>query len=110
MASQVKTGKGKLILGNIEEASSGLGVGTPDYVQAMMLMAELGRGEDFVIGTRQLALCPRVCPDCLSRRWHWRTETEPLTTDARLMRSVDAPELCGNASKAERLLRAGNLG
>ena len=101
VASIVKTGKGKLILGNME-ARRDWGW-APDYVQAMMLMAELGRGEDFVIGTGQTHTVQEFVQTAFAAAGigNW---SDYVITDASLMRSVDAPELCGNASKAQRLL------
>jgi GDPmannose 4,6-dehydratase len=71
----------------------------PDYVDAVVRTARLGRGEDFVIATGRTHSVAEFVAAALARVGiaDWEQYVE---TDARLMRPADAAELVGNPAKA----------
>jgi GDPmannose 4,6-dehydratase len=74
----------------------------PEYVQAMHLMLQQERPQDYVIATgrsRSLEEFVALAFQELGLDWH-----EHVVADKKLLRPTDIREGCGNPAKAEREL------
>lgn len=75
----------------------------PDYVSAMLAMAEYGKGEDFVIATGKA----HSVEDFVAAAFgavgieNWR---DHVRTDSEMLRPADSARMVGDASKARNLL------
>jgi GDPmannose 4,6-dehydratase len=90
----------KLKLGNLD-ASRDWGF-AGDYVEAMWLMLQQDKGDDFVIGTGKTYTVRQFCEyafGAVGLRWQ-----DYVVTDIEFMRPAEVPYLCGDASKAKRVL------
>lgn len=91
---------GRLALGNLEIARDWGYAG--DFVQAMWLMLQKDRPEDFVIGTGVLHTLRDLCETAYSyvdRDWR-----QCVVSDPALVRPLDSSETRADSSKAERNL------
>ncbi len=100
-AARIKLGKQKkLKLGNLESKRD-WGY-APDYVEAMWLMLQLDKPQDFVIATGQtwsVRQCAEIAFKAVDLNWKEHTET-----DKKFMRPAEVDLLVGDASKAKKLL------
>jgi len=101
-AARIKLGlQDKLFLGNLDAKRDWGFAG--DYVEAMWLMLQQDRPEDFVIATGE-SRTVRQLLDCafghLDLDWNRHVEIDP-----RYLRPAEVDELRGDMSKARRLLR-----
>lgn len=90
----------KLYLGNLD-AKRDWGYAA-DYIEAMWLMLQNDEPDDFVIATGESVTVERFLKcacDQIDMDWVSIVETDP-----RLFRPSEVNELCGDASKAERVL------
>lgn len=75
----------------------------PDYVNAMLAMAEYGKGEDFVVATGKA----HSVEDFVAAAFgavgieNWR---DHVRTDSEMLRPADSARMVGDASKARNLL------
>ncbi len=92
--------KGKLHLGNMKiRRDWGW---APDYVEAMWLMLQRERADDFVVATGQsntLEKFVEIAFNCLGLDWR-----EHVVSDPSLLRPTDIAENRGNPQKAKQLL------
>ena len=100
-AARIKLGLQKYVeLGNLE-AMRDWGWAT-EYVASMWLMMQQHQPDDYVIATGETHSVQELVElafKCVELDWH-----EFVRTDDRLMRPVDVKCLCGDASKAKRVL------
>jgi GDPmannose 4,6-dehydratase len=90
----------KLELGNLD-ASRDWGYAA-DYVEAMWLMLQQPKGDDFVIATGETHTIREFLDEAfglVGRDWG-----QSVTEDARLLRPSEVPHLQGDSSKAARVL------
>lgn len=101
IAAKIKLGKEKeLILGNLE-AKQDWGY-APDYVEAMWLMLQQKKADDYVIATEELHSVKDVCQtafDYLNLDWK-----KYVKSDKKLLRKEEAKRFLGDASKARKIL------
>jgi GDPmannose 4,6-dehydratase len=74
----------------------------PDYVEAMWLMLQRERADDFVVATGQsntLEKFVEIAFNCLGLDWR-----EHVVSDPSLLRPTDIAENRGNPQKAKQLL------
>lgn len=100
-AARIKRGlQSKLTLGNID-AQRDWGH-AKDYVQAMYLMVQQDKADDYVVATgktRSIREFLDVAFACVGLDWH-----EYVDTDKDLLRPAEVHALRGDASKAEKVL------
>ena len=90
----------KLALGNLD-ARRDWGY-APEYVEAMWLMMQQDKPDDFVIATGEISLRPRILERGFRIREHvWEQYVE---IDPRYFRPAEVDVLLGDASKARRIL------
>jgi GDPmannose 4,6-dehydratase len=101
-AARIKLGlQEKLSLGNLEARRDWGFAG--DYVEAMWRMLQHEEPDDFVIATGQTHSVREFLDEVFGRLeldWHDHVETDPV-----LFRPSEVDALCGDASKARRVLR-----
>ena len=99
--ARIKKGsKEKLYLGNLEAKRDWGFAG--DYVEAMWLMLQYKKPDDFVIATGETHSVREFLEeafDYVGLKWKQHVEIDP-----RYFRPVEVEHLCGDASKAKRLL------
>jgi len=96
LAGQVE----KLYLGNLD-ARRDWGY-APEYVEAMWLMLQQAEPDDFVIATGEMHSVRELCETAFGLvGLDWQEHVE---IDARYLRPTEVDELCGDASKAARIL------
>lgn len=91
---------GKLALGNLEIARDWGYAG--DFVQAMWLMLQQERSDDFVIGTGKLHTLRDLCEiayRCVDRDWR-----DSVVSDAALVRPLESGQTLADSSKARKQL------
>jgi GDPmannose 4,6-dehydratase len=74
----------------------------PEYVEAMWRMLQHEEPDDFVIATGEMYSVRELCETAFSlvgRDWQAHVEIDP-----RYLRPTEVDELCGDASKATRIL------
>lgn len=74
----------------------------PEYVESMQLMLHQNTPEDYVIATGESHSVRELCQiafGCVGLNWE-----DYVVTDKRLLRPVDVSCLCGDISKAEKIL------
>jgi GDPmannose 4,6-dehydratase len=100
-AAKIKLGQAKkLILGNLK-AQQDWGY-APDYVEAMWLMLQQKKADDYVIASGQLHSVKDVCQTAFaSLHLDWRQYVE---YDKKLTRKEEADNFLGDASKAKKKL------
>ena len=90
----------KLFLGNLDAQRDWGFAG--DYVEAMWLMLQQDKPDDYVIATGQMHSVRQFLDSAFGRvGLEWKKYVE---IDARYFRPAEVDRLCGNASKAKRLL------
>jgi len=90
----------KLFLGNLDAQRDWGFAG--DYVEAMWLMLQQDKPDDYVIATGQMHSVRQFLDAAFGRvGLEWKKYVE---IDARYFRPAEVDRLCGNASKAKRLL------
>lgn len=90
----------KLYLGNLD-ALRDWGY-APEYVEAMWLILQQDEPEDFVIATGEMHSVRELCEVAFSAvGLEWGTYVE---VDSRYFRPTEVDQLCGDASKAARIL------
>jgi len=90
----------KLYLGNLD-ARRDWGY-APEYVEAMWLMLQQPDPDDFVIATGEMHSVRELCETAFGLvGLDWQAHVE---VDARYMRPTEVDELCGDPSKADRIL------
>ena len=90
----------KLYLGNLD-ARRDWGY-APEYVEAMWLMLQHDEPDDFVIATGEMHSVRELCEtafNLVGRDWQDHVEIDP-----RYLRPTEVDELCGDPSKASRIL------
>lgn len=101
-AAQIKLGLAdQLVLGNLDSVRDW--GWAEDYVEAMWLMLQQPEPDDFVLATGRLhsvRYLVEIAFDHLGLDWERYVRADP-----RFARGVEAVPLCGDASKARRLLR-----
>jgi GDPmannose 4,6-dehydratase len=101
-AGRIKVGlQNKLLLGNLDAKRDWGFAG--DYVEAMWLMLQQDRPDDYVIATGETHSVQEFLElafDCLELDWH-----KYVDTDERFFRPSEVDLLCGDSSKARRALR-----
>jgi GDPmannose 4,6-dehydratase len=101
-AGRIKVGlQNKLLLGNLDAKRDWGFAG--DYVEAMWLMLQQERPDDYVIATGETHSVQEFLElafDCLELDWH-----KYVDTDERFFRPSEVDLLCGDASRARRALR-----
>ena len=99
---RIKVGlQNKLLLGNLDAKRDWGFAG--DYVEAMWLMLQQERADDYVIATGETHSVEEFLElafGCLELDWHKYVDTDP-----RFFRPSEVDQLCGDASKARRILR-----
>lgn len=99
--ARIKLGKqAKLKLGNLDSKRD-WGY-APDYVQAMWLMLQQEKPEDFVIGTgqtRTVKECAQVAFNVVALNWE-----KYIELDNSLLRPAEVDQLCADPSKAKKIL------
>jgi GDPmannose 4,6-dehydratase len=99
--ARIKLGlKRELPLGNLESTRD-WGY-APDYVQAMWLMLQHDKPEDFVVATGETRSIRELCEvafGAVGLDWH-----DHVVLDERFYRPAEVDALVGNAAKAERVL------
>jgi GDPmannose 4,6-dehydratase len=99
--ARIKAGKlDKLRLGNLD-ARRDWGHAA-DYVRAMWLMVQQDVADDYVIGTGTMHTVREFCERAFARAgmdWQKHVETDPA-----FLRPAEVDKLCGDASKAQRVL------
>jgi GDPmannose 4,6-dehydratase len=100
-AARIKEGlQDKLFLGNLDAQRDWGFAG--DYVEAMWLMLQQDKPDDYVIATGQMHSVRQFLDSAFGRvGLEWKKYVE---IDARYFRPAEVDRLCGNASKAKRLL------
>jgi GDPmannose 4,6-dehydratase len=100
-ATRIKVGlQDKLTLGNLEARRDWGFAG--DYVEAMWLMMQQDKADDFVIATGEshsVSEFLELAFDRVKLDWHKYVEM-----DSRFLRPSEVDTLCGDASKAKRVL------
>jgi GDPmannose 4,6-dehydratase len=101
-AGRIKVGlQNKLLLGNLDAKRDWGFAG--DYVEAMWLMLQQERPDDYVIATGETHSVQEFLElafDCLELDWH-----KYVDTDERFFRPSEVDLLCGDSSRARRALR-----
>ena len=91
----------KIVLGNLD-AKRDWGY-APDYCEAMVLMLEQDKPDDFVIGTGKMHTIRQFLDEAFNivgiKDWSQYVEQNP-----KFMRPAEVNELCGDASKAKKIL------
>ncbi|MEK7513804.1 MAG: GDP-mannose 4,6-dehydratase [Patescibacteria group bacterium] len=99
--ARIKLGKQpKLKLGNLDSKRD-WGY-APDYVQAMWLMLQQDKPEDFVIGTgqtRTVKECAQVAFGVAGLNWE-----DYIELDNSLLRPAEVDQLCADSGKAKKIL------
>lgn len=99
--ARIKLGKqNKLHLGNLE-AKRDWGY-APDYVEAMWLMLQQDKPDDYVIATGQawsVKDCVQIAFEVVGLNWQ-----DYVETDQKFMRPAEVDVLVGDASKAKKIL------
>jgi GDPmannose 4,6-dehydratase len=99
---RIKAGlQNKLLLGNLDAKRDWGFAG--DYVEAMWLMLQQERADDYVIATGETHSVEEFLElafGCLELDWRKFVDTDP-----RFFRPSEVDQLCGDASKARRILR-----
>jgi len=99
---RIKAGlQNKLLLGNLDAKRDWGFAG--DYVEAMWLMLQQERADDYVIATGETHSVEEFLElafGCLALDWRKFVDTDP-----RFFRPSEVDQLCGDASKARRILR-----
>jgi GDPmannose 4,6-dehydratase len=99
---RIKAGlQNKLLLGNLDAKRDWGFAG--DYVEAMWLMLQQERADDYVIATGETHSVQEFLElafGCLELDWRKYVDTDP-----RFFRPSEVDQLCGDASKARRILR-----
>jgi GDPmannose 4,6-dehydratase len=90
----------KLILGNLD-AQRDFG-DSRDYVEAMWMMLQHGTPDDFVVATGDTRSIRQVCEHVFQRLG--MNYLDYVEQDARYMRPEELPYLCGDSSKARKIL------
>jgi GDPmannose 4,6-dehydratase len=100
-AAKIKLGLAKqLTLGNLD-AQQDWGY-APDYVEAMWLMLQQDKADDYIIATGQLHSVRDVCQVAFS---HLKLNYKKfVSVDKRFFRKVEAKAALGNFSKAKKIL------
>jgi GDPmannose 4,6-dehydratase len=100
-AARIKLGKqDKLHLGNLE-AKRDWGY-APDYVEAMWLMLQQDKPDDYVIATGKtwsVKDCVQIAFETVGLNWQ-----DYVETDEKLLRPAEVDVLVGDASKAKKVL------
>lgn len=100
-AARIKLGKqAKLKLGNLE-AKRDWGY-APDYVEAMWLMLQQAKPDDYVIATGQtwsVKDCVKTAFETVGLNWQ-----DYVETDQKFMRPAEVDLLVGDAAKAKKIL------
>ncbi len=100
-AARIKKGlAGSLMLGNLDSKRDW--GHARDYVKAMYLMLQQPRADDYVIATGEMHSVREfleVAFGCLQLNW-----CDFVKTDPRYLRPTEVDALCGDASKARRIL------
>jgi GDPmannose 4,6-dehydratase len=90
----------ELVLGNLD-ARRDWGY-APEYVEAMWRMLQQPAGDDYVVATGEMHTVRELCAVAFGLvGLDWQ---EYVRTDERYLRPNEVDELCGDASKAERVL------
>lgn len=101
-ATRIKLGlQDKLYLGNLEAKRDWGFAG--DYVEAMWLMLQQDRPDDYVVATGETHSVAEFLDEvfgCMDLDWHKLVETDP-----RYFRPTEVDLLLGDASKARRILK-----
>ena len=99
--ARIKAGlASELRLGNLDAARDWGYAG--DYVQAMWLMLQQPRPDDYVVATGQTHTVRELCEEAFARAGlDWR---DWVVTDPALVRPAEVDHLMGDASKARRML------
>jgi GDPmannose 4,6-dehydratase len=99
---RIKVGlQNKLLLGNLDAKRDWGFAG--DYVEAMWLMLQQERADDYVIATGETHSVEEFLElafGCLELDWHKYVDTDP-----RFFRPSEVDQLCGDAGKARHILR-----
>jgi GDPmannose 4,6-dehydratase len=90
----------KLVLGNLEAARDW--GHARDYVEAMRLMLQQSKPDDYVIGTGRLRTVGDLCE--VAYAYVGKDWSEYVTTDARFLRPSETGSTVADASKARREL------
>ncbi len=91
---------GKLVLGDLD-AKRDWGF-APDYIQAMWLMLQQEKADDFVIATGETHTVRDFAEEAFSVvGLNWK---DYVTTDAKFVPPVQTGPLCGNPAKAKKVL------
>ena len=100
-ASRIKLGlQEKLFLGNLE-ARRDWGYAR-DFVEAMWLMQQQAKGDDYVVATGEAHSVRELCEEAFGHAGlDWRRHVE---VDPRYLRPTEVDHLRGDASKARRVL------
>jgi len=100
-AAKIKLGLAKqLVLGNLK-AQQDWGY-APDYVEAMWLMLQQSKPDDYLIATGKLHSVADVCQIAFS---HLKLNYQKFVKiDKKFYRSIEAQAPVGNASKAKKIL------
>lgn len=100
-AARIKLGKqGKLHLGNLE-AKRDWGY-APDYVEAIWLMLQQDKPDDYVIATGKtwsVKDCVKIAFETVGLNWQ-----DYVETDEKLLRPAEVDVLVGDAAKAKKVL------
>lgn len=100
-AARIKLGKQKkLKLGNLESKRD-WGY-APDYVEAMWLMLQQPKPQDFVVGTGKtwsVKDCVKICFEAVGLKWQ-----DYIETDKKFLRPAEVDYLRADASKAKKIL------
>ena len=100
-AARIKLGKQKkLKLGNLESKRD-WGY-APDYVQAMWLMLQQSKPEDFVVGTGKtwsVKDCAQICFEAVGLNWQ-----DYVETDKKYLRPAEVDYLRADPTKAKKIL------
>jgi len=100
IANILKGKQSKIHLGNLD-AKRDWGY-APDYTEAMWLMLQQEKPDDFVIATGELHSVKNFAKEAfevVGRNWK-----DYIITDKNYIRPSETDQLCGNASKAEKVL------
>jgi GDPmannose 4,6-dehydratase len=100
-AARIKLGKQKkLKLGNLESKRD-WGY-APDYVEAMWLMLQQPKPQDFVVGTGKtwsVKDCVKICFEVVGLKWQ-----DYIETDKKFLRPAEVDYLRADPSKAKKIL------
>jgi GDPmannose 4,6-dehydratase len=100
-AARIRLGKqDKLFLGNLDAKRDWGYAG--DYVEAMWLMLQQDEPDDYVIATGEMHSVREFVEAAFA--WHDLDWTKHVEIDPRFFRPAEVDALCGDASKARRVL------